>query len=130
MKERDVQKDYLKKLTSLKKRLYSEFNWLGVRDLCEIMSKLGHYHYNKRKIMIFGEYRELYNFLIKNSYNPFTVYRWLLLEKVPENIKYQLKQKKISQKKAISEAFKQRQETTETISATVQELGLALIRGM
>ena len=130
MKERNVQKDYLRRLNSLKKRLCNEFIWLESRNLCEIMGQLGHYHYNKKKFILLGENRELYNFLMNKGYNPFTVYRWLLLERVPENIKAQLKQNKISQKKAISEAFKQRQETAEAISANVQEIGLALIRGM
>jgi hypothetical protein len=130
VKERAVQKDYLRRLNSLKKRLYSEFNWLSGRDLCEVMSQLGHYYYNKKKFILLGENRDLYNFLIKNGFNPFTVYRWLLLERVPENIKAQLKERKMSQKKALSKAFKQRQETAETISVGVQEMGLALIRVM
>ncbi len=130
VKERNVHKDYLRRLNSLKKRLFSEFVWLEGRDLCEVMSQLGHYHYNKKKFILLGENRDLYDFLMKNGFNPFTVYRWLLLERVPENIKAQLKERKMSQKKALSEAFKQRQETAETISASVQELGLTLIRGM
>ena len=130
MKERNVQKDYFRRLEKLKKELYSEFVWVESRDLCEVMSKLGHYHHNKKKFILLGEYRVLYDFLIKNGFNPFTVYRWLLLERVPDNIKAQLKQRKISQKKALIKAFKQRQETAETISVSVRELGLALIRGM
>ena len=130
MKDKDVQKDYLRRLNSLKKLLYSEFTWLSGRDLCEVMSQLGHYHYNKKKFILLSENKDVYNFLMKNGFNPFTVYRWLLLERVPENIKHQLKERKMSQKKALSEAFKQRQETAETISASIQELGLALIREM
>lgn len=130
VKERDVRKDYFERLNSLKKRLRGEFVWLESRDLCEVMSKLGHYHYNKKKIILLGEYRTLYDFLIKNGFNPFTVYRWLLLERVPDNIKAQLKQRKISQKKALIKAFKQRRETVESIGVSVRELGLALVRGM
>ena len=130
MKERVVQKDYLRLLKSFKKRVFSEFVWLESRDLCKLMSQLGHYHYNKKKIIILGENRDLYNFLINNNYHPFTIYRWLLLEMIPEDIKYQIKEGKLSQRKAISVAFRRRQETAQTISANVQELGLALIRGM
>ena len=91
LRERTVQ-DYLRRLQSLKRRLYSEFRWLEGRDLCEIMGKLGHYHYNKKKFILLGENRNLYTFLIKDEFNPFTVYRWLLLERVPEDIKYQKKE--------------------------------------
>jgi hypothetical protein len=128
VKERNVQKDYLKRLVSLKKRLYSEFTWLEGRDLCQVMSKLGHYHYNKRQFILLGEDRDLYNFLMESGFNPFTVYRWLLLERIPEDIKYQLKENELSQREAISEAFKRKQETSETISLSVKQMGLALIR--
>lgn len=130
MKQDYVQKDYLRRLTSLKKRLYSEYSWLEGRDLVKLMSKLGHYHYNKKQFILLGEDRDLYNFLMDSGFNPFTVYRWLLLEKVPEDIKYQLKENKLSQRKAISEAFKRKQETSETISLSVKQMGLTLIRGM
>lgn len=128
MKDKDVQKDYFRKLQSLKKRLYARFSWLEIRDLCQTMSKLGHYHYNKKQFILLGEDRDLYNFLMESGFNPFTVYRWLLLERVPEDIKYQLKENKLSQQKAISEAFKRKQETTETISLSVKQMGLALLR--
>ena len=130
MKTRNVQKNYLKKLISLKNRLNREFSWLEGRNLVKLMSNLGHYHYNRKNKILLGQELELYNFLIKNSFNPYTVYRWLLLERLPEDIKYQIKNHKLSQNKAISEAFKRRQETTESISASVQDLGLILIRRM
>jgi len=130
VKERVVQKDYFRRLQILKKRLYKEFSWLEGRDLCLLMSRLAHYQYNRKKMMLVGNDRFLFDFLMKNSFNPFTVYKWLLLEKLPEDIKYRLKQNKLSQRKAVSEAFKRKQETIQTISISVQELGLALIRRM
>lgn len=128
MKQDNVQKDYFRKLQSLKKRLYSEFSWLSGRDLCKVMGKLGHFHYNRKKIILLGEDRRLYDFLMQEGLNPYTVYRWLLLERVPEDIRYQLKENKLSQRKAFAEAFKRKQETSESISLSVQEQGLALIR--
>lgn len=128
VKEEDVQKDYLKRLQSLKKRLYDEFAWLSGRDLCKLMSKLGHFHYNRKKFILLGDDRCLYDFLMLEGLNPYTVYRWLLLERVPEDIRYQLKEHQLSQRRALSEAFKRKQETAETISLSVQEQGLALIR--
>ena len=94
------------------------------------MNKLAHFHYNKKKCMLLGLEKELYNFLIENSYNPFTVYRWLLLERLPEDIRFQVKQHRISQKKAISEAFQRRHEGFKELTASVREYGLSLIARM
>ncbi|MBT3406654.1 hypothetical protein HN419_05825 [Candidatus Woesearchaeota archaeon] len=123
MKHKNVQKNFLGKLKSLKKELLEAFSEDDVRNLAELMSKLAHYHYNKKKYFMIGKEKEIYNFLIKNSYNPYTVYRWILLEKVPEDIRFQIKQKQITQKRAIALA-----ETT--IEATsVAEDELVIITG-
>ncbi|MDD3175259.1 MAG: hypothetical protein PHU51_02170 [Candidatus Nanoarchaeia archaeon] len=130
MKREVSQKNYLEKLHSFKKLLYSECSLNESHNLLEMMGKLGHYHYHKEKFILLGKEKEIYDFLMKNHFNPYTIYRWLLLERIPEDIKHQLKNKEMSQKKAVSEAFKRRQETAESISTSVQELGLNLIRRM
>ncbi|MGE0793301.1 MAG: hypothetical protein AB7V77_03945 [Candidatus Woesearchaeota archaeon] len=129
--KRDIsQKNYLEKLHSFKKLVYSECSLEESHNLLEMMGKLGHYHYNRKKFILLGKEKEIYDFLMKNSFNPYTIYRWLLLERVPDDIKHQLKNKEMSQKKAVSEAFKRRCETTESICLSVKELGLNLIRRM
>ena len=85
-----VRQDVFEDYDKVKDLIKTEFPKFEVRNLCETLAKLGTYHYNK-KHMLLGEIRGIYNLLIKNSYNPYTVYRWALLEKVPEDIKYQLK---------------------------------------
>lgn len=130
MKHRDMQKNCLQKLESARNKAYSRFPQLTGRDLCQIMGKLAHYHYNKKKYIILGLEKELYNGLIENSLNPFTVYRWLLLERVPQDIQFQLKQARISQKKAVSEAFKRRHEGLKELSEGIRECGLGLIARM
>ena len=130
MKHENMQKNYLQKIESLRNLVYSRLSQLDGQNLLKIMSKLAHYHYNKKKYMILGLEKELYNFLIENSYNPFTVYRWLLLEKVPDDIKFQIKQKKISQKKAVSEALKRRHERSQDATQVIREHGLSLIARM
>ena len=70
---------------------YLFFPEIGVRDLCKLLGRLGTYHYNKRKFIVLGKEKSLYNKLIENSFNPFTVYRWALLERAPDDIKFQLK---------------------------------------
>jgi hypothetical protein len=130
VKQEVSHKNYLTKLHVFKKELHKEISWIEGRDLCLLMGKLAHYHYNKRRFILLGRDKEVYDFVLKKRLNPYTLYRWLLLERIPEDIKHQLKDKELSQKKAISMAFKRRQETSETISLSVQELGLNLIRGM
>ena len=94
------------------------------------MGKIGHYHYDRKGLMLVGEERALYDFLMKNGYNPYTVYRWALLERIPEEIRQKLKENKIGQKKAISEALVQRQEVKDKVFTDLHEMGLTLIRGM
>lgn len=130
VKHKYVQKDYLQRFEELKKRLYSEFSWLSGRDFSQLLGKIGHYHYDRKGLMLVGEERALYDFLMKNGYNPYTVYRWALLERVPEEIKQKLKENKIGQKKAISEAYVRKREAENKVFTGLHEMGLTLIRGM
>ena len=123
----NMQKSYLQKLECLRNLIDSRLPQQKGRYLLEIMSKLAHFHYNKKKYLIVGEERALYNFLIENSYNPYTVYRWLLLERIPEDIRFQLKQRKISQKIALNRAFKRRREGFKELTQSIREYGLSLI---
>lgn len=127
VKNTNMQKNFAEKLNSVRKKAYIRFPQLQGQNLCKLMGKLAHYHYHKKKYMMLGLEKEFYNWLIENSYNPFTVYRWLLLERVPEDIRFQLKQATISQKKAVSEAFKRRGEGLKELSEAIREQGLGLI---
>lgn len=130
MKNQNMQKNFIGKLSSLRNLLKSRFPKLDVQKTMECMGRLAHYHYNKRKYLILGSEKEVYNFLIEEGYNPYTIYRWLLLEKLPEEIRWQVKQQQISQKNAFSEAYKRKQETTESLTSSIIDYGLSLVRGM
>lgn len=130
MKNQDVQKSFVEKLKSLRKALNEAFPTLDVHNLTKIMSNLAHYHYNKSKCYMIGQDKEIYNFMIENGYNPYTIYRWLMLEKIPEDIKFQLRQKEINQKKAIAKAYERKQETEESLIEEVKRIGLQLVRGL
>ena len=130
MKHENMQKNHLQKLESLRKLMESRLTFPEGQNLCQIISKLAHYHYNKKQYFVLGFEKELYDFLIENSYNPFTVYRWLLLERLPEDIRFQIKQHKISQKKAVSEAFNRRHEGFKEITESIREYGINLIGRM
>lgn len=130
MKQDTMQKSFIEKLEQLRKQLNSRFPQLDMQHFKELMAKIAHHHYSKEKGMLLGETRDLYHFLIENNYNPFTVYRWLLLERIPEDIRFQIKEHRISQKKAISEAFKRRTETMQELGENIRQAGLELIRRM
>ena len=130
MKESLVQKNFIDRLNEVKKLIAVRFPNFDMQNFTKFMSRIAHFHYNKKKFFLVGETRELYNFLVENSYNPYTVYRWLLLERIPDDIRFQLRQNMTSQKKAVSEAFKRRHETDSSLIVSIKELGLKLIRGM
>ena len=130
MKDQDMQESFIEKLKTLRKALVEKFPTLDVHNLLKIMNKLAHYHYKKSQFYIIGMEKDMYNFLIENSYNPYTVYRWLLLEKVPEDIKFRLRQNEITQKQAIAKACIRIQETDESLGIAIKSMGLNLVRGM
>jgi len=125
-----IRKDCLIELETLRNKLLEKFPETDARDLHLLLGRLGTFHYNKKNSMLLGREREIYNFLIENSYNPFTVYRWALLEKVPEEIKFQLKNHFLSQKKASRIFFERRHETETTLQCEIRNLGLRLIKEM
>jgi len=125
-----MQKSFVVKLSTVRELLKSRFPQQDVQKIMKLMGKLAHHHYDKSKYFILGVEKEIYEFLIEEGYNPYTIYRWTLLENLPEEIRWQVKQKQISQKNAFSEAFKRRQETMESLTSSIMESGLNLVRRM
>lgn len=125
-----VQKNTFEELDKVKKLIVEKIPSFDIRNLCVSLGRLGTYHYKKKKGMLLGHERELYNLLIKHSYNPYTVYRWALLERIPEEIKFQLRNHYLSQKKASRLYLERRNETDTILQQDIRELGLKLIRGM
>ena len=125
-----VRNNVFEELKKVKGLVVLHFPELGVREMCPLLSRLATYHYGKKKAMIFGKERELYNALIENSYNPFTVYRWALLERVPDEIKFQLRNHYLSQKRAVKLFFEKRHETETSLQISIKQLGLKLIQEM
>ena len=127
VKNKNVQENFVVKLSSVRSLIDSRLTLIDSRHLLKLMGKLAHYHYNKKKFVILGVERDLYNLLISEGYNPFTVYRWLLLEKMPDDLKFKLKQKEITQKKAVALAFERRGENVKELTQSVRVLGLNII---
>ncbi len=124
-----VPKDWFGRLQVLKNLVNSKFSGKDVPNLLELMSKIAHYHYNKKKLMLVGVEWDLYKFLKDNGYNPYTVYKWLLLENVPEDVRFRLRNNQLSQKDAFNLKF-ERRKPSEEISETIKFLGMKLVRGM
>ena len=122
--------NFLTKLEQVRKLIVIRFPQFDVQNLVEKMSKLAHYHYNKKRYLLVGQDRELYQLIVENSYNPYTVYRWLLLERVPEELKWQLKNHQISQKRATTLSLQRRKENSSSLTSEIKSLGMKLIGGM
>ena len=122
-----MRESFVVKLSSVRSLIESRLTLVDGRHLLKLMGKLAHYHYNKKKFILLGLERDLYNLLISEGYNPFTVYRWLLLEKMPDDLKFKLKQKDINQKKAVALAFERRTEGVKELTQSVRILGLDII---
>jgi len=125
-----VRKDVFRELNKVRNLVKTKIPEFDIRDLCVTLGRLGTFHYNKKKCFLLGTEKRLYNLLIENSYNPYTVYRWALLERIPEEIKFQLKNHYLSQKKASKIFFERRHETETSLQISIKQLGLRLIREM
>ena len=130
MKREDIAQNFVEKLNRLREQLGSRLPAVNMQYLTKMMCQIAHYHYNKKQTILLGDEKTIYTFLVEKNYNPFTVYRWLLLERVPEDIRFQLRERKISQKKASRIAFKRRHETISSLGSEIITEGLNLIRRM
>ncbi|MBI5355688.1 MAG: hypothetical protein HZB68_04505 [Candidatus Aenigmarchaeota archaeon] len=55
------------KLEAIRKLIVMRLPSIDVQNLAERMSKLAHYHYNKKRFLLVGEDRELYKLLVENA---------------------------------------------------------------
>ncbi len=124
-----VPNDWWTRLNDLKILIKQKFPQNDVPNLLKLMSKIAHYHYNKNKFLIIGFELELYKFLRENNYNPYTVYKWLLLENVPEDIRFRLRNNQLSQREAFNLKF-ERRKPNEELAETIRFLGMKLIRSL
>lgn len=121
---------FLDELSSLRTLVESRFPSVDGRQFDEILSKLAHFHYNKKKFILLGIERDVYDYLISQGYNPFTVYRWLLLERVPEEVRFQIRKGELNQKQALRKAFRIKQTKEDIAGESLKKMGLELIKGM
>jgi hypothetical protein len=129
VKDKFVRKTWLIEYESLKKEALDRFGEEYFRNFHQNIARLAQYHYGKKGILL-GKDKELYDFLRENRHNPYKVYRWCLLERVPETLRFQLKEGTISQKTALNTHFKSRHETESQVCISIKLQGMQLVRGM
>ncbi|MFH1591173.1 MAG: hypothetical protein ABIC95_04565, partial [archaeon] len=98
-----MEMNVLEKVRKVKVLIEKELG-LDEAALLKLLSKLSNkwqYRKNKRRgIALDKEELALYDLLVRNCYNPSTVYKWLLLERSPDDIKHKLKEGLIGVKDA------------------------------
>ena len=129
MKESYLRKNWLVEYESIKKEVGIRFGDEYLRNFTKIIAKIAQHHYKKNS-MLLGKERELYAFLQEKGHNPFKIYRWCLLERIPEALRFQLKNGMINQKTALHMHFKNRHESENTVCVSIRVQGLNLVRSM
>jgi hypothetical protein len=129
VKEANFRKNWLVEFESIKNEVSVRFGEEYFRNFSKIISKLARYHYQK-DFLILGKEWDIYYFLIENGHNPYKVYRWSLLEKVPETVRFQLKNGMITQKTALHLNFKSRHENKNQSCIDIKLQILNLVRSM
>ena len=129
MIETNFRKSWVEEYEQLKITIGVRFGEEYVRNFSKIMAKLGQYHYKKNSLLL-GKEREIYAFLLENGHNPYKIYRWCLLERIPETIRFQLKNGMITQKTALHMHFKNRHESKNSVCVEIRVQGLNLVRSM
>lgn len=129
MKESYLRKNWLVEYESIKKEVGIRFGDEYLRNFTKIIAKIAQHHYKKNS-MLLGKERELYVFLQEKGHNPFKIYRWCLLERIPEALRFQLKNGMINQKTALHMHFKNRHESENTVCVAIRVQGLNLVRSM
>ena len=129
MKEMYLRKNWLVEYECIKKEVGVRFGDEYVRNFTKIIVKIAQHHYKKNS-MLLGKERELYAFLQEKGHNPYKIYRWCLLERIPEALRFQLKNGMINQKTALHMHFKNRHESENTVCVAIRVQGLNLVRSM
>ena len=129
MKGTYLRKDWLVEYESIKKEVEVRFGEEFLRNFPKIMARIAQHHY-KKKSMLLGKERELYVFLMEKGHNPFKIYRWCLIERIPEAIRFQLKNGMINQKTALHMHFKSKHESRNHVCVEIRVQGLNLVRSM
>ncbi len=105
------------KMRELKEGLNRDFT-INERELFKILSKLATWHYPKKRtkaMTLSKEEAMVYEFLLKNNYNPSTCYKWMLACNTNEDLQKRLMKGEISMRKAMQQPYR-------TITQTEHEL--------
>jgi len=115
------------KLRRVRELVSSVYPELGVAELAGVVEFLANnWHGNKRKrgVKLSQQQLTVYELLMSNSYNPTTVYRWLLLANSPHEIREQVSANKLS----VRDALKARRKQKRLLSTSEEEFIDAVIK--
>lgn|SRR3989338_521283 len=105
------------KLSTVKQLLNQNLPEQSDAERFELIQGAAKWHYDKRRTLTPAQ-AMVYEILIKNSYNPYTIYRWFLLAKSPLELREKLKMNLISQR----EAFAQKRELNSLANTSHQQV--------
>lgn len=105
------------KLSTVKQLLNQHLPEQNEVERFELIQGAAKWHYDKKRTLRPAQ-AAVYEVLIKNSYNPYTVYRWFLLAKSPLELREKLKLNLISQR----EAFTRKRELNSLANTSHQQV--------
>lgn len=92
------------KIKGVRKVVNGVYPELGVEELSRIVGFLANnWHGKKRKkhVCLTKQQLMVYDLLMKNGYNPATVYKWFLLATAPQDVREQVRQNNVPIVKAL-----------------------------
>lgn len=128
MEENKPNLDFFVKIKKARELIESNFPDVVGDTLMTWLCHIGHYHYDKKKRMLSERELVLYDLLLRNGYNPSTVYKWFLITKVPEDILGRIRRQEISQKQALRMACNRRHLKEVNLGLQLMEAARAVIR--
>ena len=100
-----------KKIKAVREVVNSVYPEIGVEELTKIVGFLANnWHGNKRKkhVALSRQQMTIYELLVRNRYNPATVYKWLLLATGPQQVREQLRNNSTTIVRALKQKRKSR----------------------
>ena len=85
---------------------------------------------NRKKLELTPTEMILYDFLLRNKYNPSTTYRWFLASRVPDDVKQKLQKGQISVKKAMEISYNRKRVRESNTGLLMMEEMRQIVRGL
>lgn len=84
----------------------------------------------RKKLQLTDIERIVYDFLLRNNYNPSTTYRWFLACRVPDDIKEKLEKNQISYRVAMATSYNRKRVRESNMGILMLEEMRTIVRGL